>query len=101
MTTGTGTSGQDVQRAAQAFADAAGRIRAQAEQIDACGAEPDPAGRQFGPEGSAYREAMRRLGANVRAFAERSDEFAAAFRTVARRYSEIDRAGADELGKVR
>ena len=101
MTTGTSTSGRDLQRAAQAFSDAAGRIRAQAEQIDACQAGPVEVGRKFAREGSAYQEAVRRLGANVRSFAEHGDEFAAAFRAAAHRYSASDQAGADELGKVR
>lgn len=101
VTTGTSTSGRDVQRAAQAFSDAAERIRAQAGQVDACQADPEKAGRKFAREGSAYQEVIRRLGANVRSFAEHGDAFAAAFRAVARGYSASDQAGADELGKVR
>lgn len=101
MSSGTSTSGQDVRRLAGAFADAAGRLRAQADRMGAGAAGPQQAGRSFEQVGAAYLRALELLRANVESFAAHAERLSGDLDRCSRECGAADRSAAEDLRGVR
>lgn len=97
---GAETSGSDIQKAATAFSDGADRIADLAGRVTESKVSPEKAGRKFHEAGQAYREALDKLGANVKAFAENGTKLSENLAESAKQYQTSDESGAEEIGKV-
>ena len=97
---GAQTSGSDIHKAATAFSDGAGQIQQQVQNVTESKVTPEKAGKKFHQAGTAYKQALDKLGGNIKSFAEHGTKLSESFSGSAKQYQSSDHAGADEIRKV-